>query len=104
MKILVHFLKYLLDFNHAQIFNTEQRDTQIREHLSKIGSLEESYQDLEGTVTQFRELVLQLQTYGFSFSALQCDLTVLAVNSIISVHKLKLPRTSPLQLPLKLLP
>ncbi|KAF9447534.1 hypothetical protein P691DRAFT_706592 [Macrolepiota fuliginosa MF-IS2] len=40
----------------------EQRDTQIREHLSKIASLEDAYQDLEGTITQFRELVLQLQT------------------------------------------
>ncbi|KXN84997.1 hypothetical protein AN958_11842 [Leucoagaricus sp. SymC.cos] len=40
----------------------EKRDTEIREHLSKISSLEDAYQDLEGTVSQFRELVLQLQT------------------------------------------
>lgn len=41
---------------------TETRDTQIREQQNKIASLEDAYQDLEGTVTQFREFVIQLQT------------------------------------------
>jgi len=41
----------------------EKRDTDIRELLGKIASLEDGYKDLEGTVTQFRELVIQLQTY-----------------------------------------
>ena len=37
------------------------RDVQIREHLRKIELLEEGCQDLESTIGQFRELVLQLQ-------------------------------------------
>jgi len=37
------------------------KDSQIREHLQKISTLEDAYQDLENTITQFRELVLQLQ-------------------------------------------
>ncbi|KXN84996.1 Dynactin subunit 1 [Leucoagaricus sp. SymC.cos] len=38
--------------------DTEKRDTEIREHLSKITFLEDAYQDLECTISQFRELVL----------------------------------------------
>lgn len=34
---------------------------QTREHLQKISTLEDACQDLENTITQFRELVLQLQ-------------------------------------------
>ena len=41
---------------------TDQRDTEIYEQSRKIQSLEESCQDLETTIVQFRELVLQLQT------------------------------------------
>ncbi|KAH7911588.1 dynein associated protein-domain-containing protein [Hygrophoropsis aurantiaca] len=40
----------------------ESKDSQIREHLQKISILEDACQDLENTITQFRELVLQLQT------------------------------------------
>lgn len=34
---------------------------QIRENQRKVESLEETCQDLEGTISQFRELVLNLQ-------------------------------------------
>lgn len=40
---------------------TDSRDSQIREHVQKISTLEDACQDLENTITQFRELVLQLQ-------------------------------------------
>ncbi|KAH7886311.1 dynein associated protein-domain-containing protein [Phlebopus sp. FC_14] len=38
------------------------RDSQIREHLQKISTLEDACQDLDGTIGQFRELVFQLQS------------------------------------------
>lgn len=41
---------------------TDVKDTQIRDHLRKIEGLEESCQDLDNTINQFRELVMQLQT------------------------------------------
>lgn len=41
---------------------TDAKDLQILEHTRKIESLEEACQDLENTIVQFRELVLQLQT------------------------------------------
>lgn len=40
---------------------------QIHDQTRKIQSLEESCQDLEGTIVQFRELVLSLQTYVVVF-------------------------------------
>ena len=39
----------------------EFKETQIREHASKIDALEDSVLDSEGTIVQFRELVNQLQ-------------------------------------------
>lgn len=39
----------------------ELKDAQVREHARKVEALEESCQDLENTVGQFRDLVLQLQ-------------------------------------------
>ncbi|KAJ2917876.1 hypothetical protein MD484_g2604, partial [Candolleomyces efflorescens] len=39
----------------------EAKDMQIQNHLRKVSSLEEACQDYENTITQFRELVLQLQ-------------------------------------------
>lgn len=41
----------------------DAKDIQIHEQNRKIQSLEETCQDLEGTIVQFRELVLSLQTY-----------------------------------------
>jgi len=41
----------------------DERDSQIREQQRKIESLEEICQDLESTIGQFRELVLQFQTW-----------------------------------------
>ncbi|KAG5644147.1 hypothetical protein DXG03_009041 [Asterophora parasitica] len=38
-----------------------QKDVEIREHVQKVEALEEACQDLENTITQFRELVMQLQ-------------------------------------------
>ncbi|KAK0481445.1 dynein associated protein-domain-containing protein [Armillaria novae-zelandiae] len=40
----------------------QSKDMQIQEHLRKAEALEEATLDLEGTILQFRELVLQLQT------------------------------------------
>ncbi|RXW18504.1 hypothetical protein EST38_g7340 [Candolleomyces aberdarensis] len=40
----------------------EAKDMQIQGHLRKITSLEEGCQDYENTISQFRELVLQLQS------------------------------------------
>lgn len=58
---------------------TETRDTQIREQQNKIASLEDAYQDLEGTVTQFREFVIQLQTcvrFHYTQNTLNTFLTI----------------------------
>ena len=43
--------------------SAEQKESQIREQVQKINELEDACQDFEGTIGQFRELVLQLQTY-----------------------------------------
>ncbi|KAG6334284.1 hypothetical protein ID866_4799 [Astraeus odoratus] len=40
----------------------EAKDGKIREHLQKISTLEDACQDLDNTIGQFRELVLQLQS------------------------------------------
>ncbi len=41
----------------------DAKDVQIRDHLRKVDSLEETCLDLEGTIGQFRDLVLQLQRF-----------------------------------------
>ncbi|KAJ7729076.1 dynein associated protein-domain-containing protein [Mycena maculata] len=56
-----------LEENHvetekAMMEDLEAKDVQIREHVRKAESLEEACLDLEGTIGQFRDLVLQLQT------------------------------------------
>ncbi|KAH9854440.1 dynactin [Lenzites betulinus] len=56
-----------LEENHVETEKSMQeeidaKDAQIREQARKIEALEEACQDLEGTIVQFRELVLQLQT------------------------------------------
>ena len=40
----------------------DTKDSELRDQTRKIQSLEDACQDLEGTIVQFRELVLQLQT------------------------------------------
>ena len=45
----------------------DRRDLQIREHVLKIETLEETCLDLENTINQFRELVLQLQRCSFFY-------------------------------------
>ena len=45
---------------------SDSKDLQIHDQSRKIQNLEETCQDLEGTIVQFRELVLSLQTYEFS--------------------------------------
>lgn len=45
---------------------SDSKDLQIHDQSRKIQNLEEACQDLEGTIVQFRELVLSLQTYEFS--------------------------------------
>lgn len=39
----------------------DAKDLQIQEHVRKAEALEEACIDLEGTITQFRDLVVQLQ-------------------------------------------
>lgn len=39
------------------------KDAQIREYLRKVEGLEEACLDLEGTIGQFRDLVMQLQRF-----------------------------------------
>ncbi|KAL1950983.1 hypothetical protein VTO73DRAFT_132 [Trametes versicolor] len=56
-----------LEENHVETEKAMQeeidaKDAQMREQARKIEGLEEACQDLEGTIVQFRELVLQLQT------------------------------------------
>lgn len=41
----------------------DAKDGELRDQARKIQALEDACQDLEGTIVQFRELVLQLQTY-----------------------------------------
>ncbi|KAJ6508957.1 dynactin [Mycena sanguinolenta] len=55
-----------LEENHvetekAMTEDLEAKDAQIREHVRKAESLEEACTDLESTIGQFRELVVQLQ-------------------------------------------
>ena len=40
----------------------DTKDSELRDQARKVQSLEDACQDLEGTIVQFRELVLQLQT------------------------------------------
>ncbi|KAF8167287.1 dynactin [Crassisporium funariophilum] len=40
----------------------DAKDAQLRDHVLKIGVLEETCQDFENTINQFRELVMQLQS------------------------------------------
>ncbi|KAJ8701829.1 hypothetical protein PTI98_000580 [Pleurotus ostreatus] len=56
-----------LEENHIETEKALQedldaKDAEIREYLRKIEGLEEACLDLEGTIAQFRELVLQLQS------------------------------------------
>lgn len=44
-----------------QISYTEAKESQIREHAQKTEALEETCQDYENTINQFRDLVMQLQ-------------------------------------------
>ena len=41
---------------------TEKRDMEIQELKREVERYEEACQDLEGTISQFRELVLKLQS------------------------------------------
>ncbi|KAJ7695201.1 dynactin [Mycena rosella] len=56
-----------LEENHvetekAMTEDLEAKDAQIREHVRKAEALEEACVDLEGTIGQFRDLVMQLQS------------------------------------------
>ena len=44
-----------------RLCTVDSRDVQIRDQQRKIESLEEACQDLDGTIGQFRELVINLQ-------------------------------------------
>ncbi|KAF9478081.1 dynactin [Pholiota conissans] len=73
MRITIEDLEVLkqlseeLEENHVETEkqlneDLEAKQSVIREHARKIESLEETCQDYEGTITQFRDLVMQLQT------------------------------------------
>ena len=51
------------------LFLLDAKDTEIFEQSQKIKALEDACQDFEGTILQFRELVLQLQSELDSFRA-----------------------------------
>ncbi|TDL26403.1 dynactin [Rickenella mellea] len=56
-----------LEENHVETEKTMQedldlKDSQMREQTRKIEALDDNCQDLENTISQFRELVMQLQT------------------------------------------
>ncbi|KAF7307559.1 CAP-Gly domain-containing protein [Mycena indigotica] len=56
-----------LEENHVEteralMEDLESKDTQIREHVRRAEALEDACADLEGTIGQFRELVVQLQS------------------------------------------
>ncbi|KAL0951934.1 hypothetical protein HGRIS_008587 [Hohenbuehelia grisea] len=73
MQITIEDLEALKDLNdeleenHVETERIMQeeidaKDAQVREHINKIALLEEACQDLEGTISQFRDLVMQLQS------------------------------------------
>lgn len=53
-------------FSTSLVRETESKETQLREHVRKIESLEDACLDLEGTIEQFRDLVLRLQKSVFA--------------------------------------
>jgi hypothetical protein len=66
------------------------KDVQIREQTRKVEALEESCQDLDSTITQFRDLVLQLQTCVYHAAPILSFVTDgRTVNSIPSERKRK---------------
>jgi hypothetical protein len=68
------------------------KDVQIREQTRKVEALEENCQDLDNTITQFRELVLQLQTcVHLATSKLMYVTNIYTAISIPSEHKHKQP-------------
>ena len=60
--------RYLLSHTPVTVhLCIDQRDLQIREHVHKIETLEETCVDFEHTINQFRELVMQLQRCSFLY-------------------------------------
>lgn len=57
--IVVYSIELLLIYGYI-----DEKEMEIHNQKRKIESLEEVCQDLEGTIVQFRELVLQLQRYA----------------------------------------
>jgi len=54
--------------NSGVFWNVDLKDVHIRDQQRKIESLEEACQDLDGTIGQFRELVMNLQKSVYSMS------------------------------------
>jgi dynactin 1 len=54
--------------NSSVFWNVDLKDVHIRDQQRKIESLEEACQDLDGTIGQFRELVMNLQKSVYSMS------------------------------------
>jgi len=89
---------------HIFIAYIETKETMIRENLRKIGSLEENCLDYENTIQQFRELVMQLQTYVLSSMFVRSELTLdsRSATSINCACKPRLLRQNLLRLHLRL--
>ena len=67
----------LSDARLILIIAPDGKDSELREQARKIQSLEDACQDLEGTIVQFRELVLQLQTCVYSSRPVKVGIEVL---------------------------
>ena len=77
-----------LEENHVETEKALQEDleakeAQIRDLQRKIDALEETCLDYEGTIAQFRELVMQLQTYVFCHSFLSLLLSPFSLTMVI---------------------
>ena len=74
----------------------DAKDMQIHDQSRKIQNLEEACQDLEGTIVQFRELVLSLQTWVAIVAIYIPELTSLpTASSILFAPRLRQSSTSP---------
>lgn len=54
-----------VDAEKALNEDLEAKEAEIREHLRTVARLEEAVQDYDGTIAQFRDLVLQQQRFVF---------------------------------------
>lgn len=63
-----------VDAEKALNEDLEAKEAEIREHLRTVARLEEAVQDYDGTIAQFRDLVLQQQRFVFRPVLVHLDL------------------------------